>query len=112
MSEMNWTPGPWHVMSDIRSDGNAREIVCGSGNMVATTDASASFSKGQRARNARLIAAAPELYAALDSALWIANVAADADINGRKAAGCVRDGITSRVKTILAALAKARGGAS
>lgn len=33
---------------------------------------------------------------ALRAALWIADVAVDADMNGRKATGCVRDGVTNR----------------
>ena len=52
------TPGPWEAIgASVHSDG--REIVCGLHNTRSAEDA-------ERRANARLIAAAPELLAALE----------------------------------------------
>jgi len=59
----------------------------------------------QAAELARLRAQRDALAAALRSALWVADCAIDADINGRKPAGFIRDGITHRVAKMRAALA-------
>ena len=75
MSEVKFTPGPWCVFEDIRTDKNpygrdSEEYIAGfnieSGNYeVVGCDGISGGSDIERA-NAHLIAAAPELYEALE----------------------------------------------
>ena len=91
-----FTPGPWrtgpaHVVRQQSVDGHGRRVT----RFVAEAVLSAPFVEGERDANARLIAAAPELYAAVEELT--------ASIRG-KGPG---DGNT--LKRADAALAKARG---
>lgn len=89
MSELKATPGPWEPRHDelVAKDGNTVAIfLCCGGQEV-------------NAANARLIAAAPELYEALDEALGLVQA-------------LINEGYTGYIdqrERISAALAKARG---
>lgn len=103
------TPGPWHLVSERRSQGNGKRgfpnsdtgpqfLVCGpAGATVITRRGLAKPSKPEGQANARLIAAAPEL---LEAALA---VLCQQD-------NPVRDGKTKeRFGALRAAIAKATG---
>ena len=63
MSQAKFTPGPWVVYKDLPTD----VVVSQSGECsLATLDCGCGSRKTQRA-NAHLIAAAPELYVALEA---------------------------------------------
>lgn len=69
----NWTPGPWVVETEAEPGGDDPEVyVCHAGTVcdcttVCNLQPSAVASVKQRQANASLIAAAPYLYAALQS---------------------------------------------
>lgn len=93
-----FTPGPW-ACKDTSNHAHDYRLFRPDGSPLPVT-APANDHSEQRA-NARLIAAAPDMYAALDSIL--------ADLRERDATG---SGLMSRAATkslILSALAKARG---
>lgn len=99
------TPGPWHAPHYCRDDVtcNCRSVFSESGPIVATVEVDAGphgwqFPPPEQARaNGFLIAAAPDLYEALE-ALVLAEEAAGSD--GREA---------ERRRAAIAALRKARG---
>lgn len=94
MSEKKFTPGPWVVYRDMPTD----VVVSKSGECsLATLDCGCGDRNTQRA-NAHLIAAAPELYEALDACLGLI-------LNQE-----MQDGFESQQGHMArAALAKARG---
>ena len=96
MSGENWTPGPWHVELGSEED-EGIVYVCHPKTMCDETVICAFADDTDKVANARLIAAAPELYDVLSeleesSAYWSEYF--------------VPIGITERIK---AALKKARG---
>lgn len=87
MTERKWTPGPW--VADVVECGAFQVMVPGK---VICTRANWSSNAPASVANAHLIAAAPDLYEALEMAqLWL-------DVDGR-----------FDMQRINAALAKARG---
>jgi len=72
MTTPKWTPGPWRM--DLSGVESKHQRVC---------DVLAS-SLAERNANARLIAAAPELYAALESLLTHDSAAGPCDVPGLK----------------------------
>ena len=99
MSNLAHTPGPWRVSTIGLMNDGALPVSSDQG-QIARVSAQADFPRGQghnsecaeRDANARLIAAAPDMYAALEMAkLWL-------DFDGR-----------FDMQGINAALAKARG---
>ena len=102
MTERKWTPGPWVTdgFGGILAYGSCDTIDCSVLGRIATaedvfdTDSEGRnwWAGGDKKANAHLIAAAPELYKALEmAALWL-------DVDGR-----------FDLQVINAALAKARG---
>src|SRR6185369_4458802 len=96
MSETKWTPGPWQVEAaypdDVRAVGGVSPVA-----QAYVVPANQGGAAARRA-NARLIAAAPDLYEACEAALEYS----EASEGG---------GYTSLNKQLRAALAKARGDA-
>ena len=67
---MSHTPGPWKVINFKRREGRVYEILAnGHGSIALLTE----FSQLQPEANARLIAAAPELWAACQAVLSTVN---------------------------------------
>jgi len=94
MTKPNWTPGPWKIGSRYTENG----VYDKAGNLIANTHSShRNFDRenqiAEQNANAHLIAAAPDMYEALE------------DIIGDTEFGCHR---ASYIKA-RAALAKARG---
>lgn len=98
--QLKWTPGPWRVSTiGLMNDGSLP--VSSDQGQIARVSAQADFPRGQghnsecaeRDANAHLIAAAPDLYAALDAL-----------IDGRNWTMSTEKFLAAR-----AALAKARG---
>lgn len=103
MSELKATPGPWR----LNPDGSISDCTPAS-NVVADVELSADWDYcGMAYANAHLIAAAPELYEALESLL----TEACKIIEGRQSNIADRDGIDISYAIDLASLAlsKARG---
>lgn len=101
MAETKWTPGEWNYSHHKASDGMYRtQVYCAKGETIATFDWYAmpenehGVIRTSRDANARLCAAAPDLYAALEFAL--------SDESGF---ACP----TATEERLRAALAKARG---
>jgi hypothetical protein len=69
------TPGPWYVQS--AANGSAVTVRATNGATVATLKSDHPDTKGRKLANARLLAAAPELYAALEGVLRVADRATD-----------------------------------
>lgn len=89
MTKHKHTPGPWDVEHDT-------EIIAAEGQRIAEADTrSINFVNGEATANAHLIAAAPDLLAALEAV----------QIDGTVRCGC-RGCVLAR-----AAIKKARGGA-
>ncbi len=63
MSETKWTPGPWELADKY----NCTDVRAVDGPYVADCNASAAIDWRTKEANARLIAAAPELYEALEN---------------------------------------------
>ncbi len=98
MGETRWTPGPWDINEDNRPGMSwNREIIYGDGeNRICFMAHSDGRAPEQDEANACLIAAAPDLYAALDRLIaryhpyrdnqedsdWVAAVAALAKARG------------------------------
>jgi hypothetical protein len=107
------TPTPWQTVPQMQIDGLNTDGLCSIGHVENRPQGIVTFTCAELCSEtdaARIVVAVNNhdaLIKAVHSALWIAAVAADADINGRKAAGCVRDGITRRIEEICAALASA-----
>lgn len=91
MTKTNWTPGPWHVNGTKSIRGPRGEYIAKAHWLNGSTDA-------------HLIAAAPDLYAALEATLtqWV-----DLAISGD--AGLWDPEAEDHVIAARAALAKARG---
>lgn len=110
MSRSSWTPGPWRVADE---DGSVGSIEDADGQSVAQAqerieDRDRLGNRGPpvaRRANARLIAAAPDLYRAAELARVVVEQAVGAGWLGD-------DDMTDRIAldAIDAALAKARGG--
>lgn len=97
MSETKWTAGPWRVG------------VCPCGNrhcqLFNTSNGLFPAGSGYSEDDARLIAAAPELYAALEDTEFLLRMLAEnpGDV------GCMIDSLKRSAADAHAALAKARG---
>lgn len=105
-----WTPGPWTVQLTCpspRTRATAFEVV------TEDYDVAAGYIGIRKAEDAQLIAAAPELYEALEYALAKLRQYADEDgFSGNHGAGCMTDPddfICEAEWKAEAALAKARG---
>ncbi len=96
MSEVKWTPGPWKLDDDGSCD-----VLANSGELLASVYPMMSAYR-QRESNARLIAAAPELYEALWTLLDCLIGTTKHDLPGYV-------GSQDTADRIFAALAKARG---
>ena len=96
MDKTQHTPGPWHPKGVIRPQEQPLDIVGGI-SLVAIVPAQPTL--GKRAANALLIAAAPELLAALEACER--SLASYAEENG--------DGDLDECKAARAAIAKATG---
>lgn len=98
MSGRKWTPGPWRVghLESYEMDGTPFRRVYFPDQNGDNADLHEGHIRGADCdANAHLIAAAPDLYDALDrAAKWIANG---------------HDGIAPMMRQIYAAMAKARG---
>ena len=102
MNNVKHTSGPWRVHAE---HGRARRLVMAGERCVAVVRPTHQERAGQGRANARLIAAAPELAAALDVALeFVAFCWRDVSLN--EYAEEQRD---EAERVIMAALAKARG---
>lgn len=108
MSEPTFTPGPWEADgADVIATKPFRQILVDYNRTVA-----ANFTRDEAAANARLIAAAPEMYAALtdifammDEGYLVRNTSDDA-----KPGWAMKQlPFIKRLQTAHAALAKARG---
>jgi hypothetical protein len=79
------TPGPWHIIEAESQEGYAELVVTSTHNAVGLDDDVGCFVYGgtddlQKVKraNARLIAAAPDLLAALEAALpWMMNISVE-----------------------------------
>jgi hypothetical protein len=101
MNATKWTPGPWQIGSDFTTlAGDRKTTLWGSdGNQAVTLIQSGLVKWEEQAdANANLIAAAPELYAALEDAFSDLNLYWRGDFTNRALA-----------MKIQAALSKARG---
>ena len=111
MSEVKFTPGPWSVVEDIARDRDVNghaigdEYIAGfnveSGTKEVVSCEGISGCGDEERANAHLIAAAPDLYEALNNVM-------------SEISSCLRDeeyyfGTTERFDNARAALAKARG---
>jgi hypothetical protein len=71
MRETKWTSGPWRIESDINSNEAASDHLVmtsdGAHIVARTTEDANAIGWDRVAANARLIASAPDLYAALDA---------------------------------------------
>lgn len=95
------TPGPWHI--GVRTYHAGRDVYGPKGEPVAVADDAITTTPEAEA-NARLIAAAPELLAALDKLL-------SATVDRALAEGYEMDGVECAARGFaLAAIAKATGG--
>lgn len=97
MSDIKHTPGPWHIASGGAVIGRECAVA-----VVNTYTALQKLTDAEREANACLIAAAPELLAALE---WIIEAADDSD--NMKATDLVE---CIPWESIRAAIAKAKGG--
>lgn len=100
-----YTKGPWHVENFRGRANNMLRIVAGVGTKVGVARINAGLSEEH---NARLIAAAPDLVAALE---WFL----DGQIDVSGTALILGDGdcaVTNKLSEIRNTLAKAKGGAS
>lgn len=109
-SEPKWTPGPWDFsMAKMPIDGEYDYCISAvvDGERYVISEAFGRVSEKQRPNahaNARLIAAAPELYEALERLLkWVAPIAGDNHDKDRE-----REEMAS-VEAACSALRKARG---
>ncbi len=98
MSDAGWYPGPWHVShsapdASVRNGEKPVAVIAANGYSIASN--TTYYPTALEARNANLIASAPDLYEALREA---------ADL----CVGTFAEGGTPH-KRMLAALAKARG---
>lgn len=106
MSETKWTPGPWVMIEQDRS------IMSPNGLQIAHTmskpGCGMQWDKEELEANAHLIAAAPDLYAALNESR---DELFSLGLSAGHALGCVRAEIEAREihARIDAALKKARG---
>jgi hypothetical protein len=103
-SEWDWTPGPWHT-----GDGKAESIIYSPAG-YAVGDARTHHgrsSTGEQEANARLIAAAPELFEALEDAEFLLRMLAERPED----LGAMRDSLKRCGDDARAALAKAKGDA-
>jgi hypothetical protein len=112
--KMNWTPGPWAI---IRNSWEVSSVYDSSGGVVAECRINCAVSKetapgfeANKDANAHLIAAAPELYAALQSLYDAYKRVEDTDITtSRDDCDSVINQLIDAERGALAALAKARG---
>lgn len=68
MTKAQHTPGPWRVIGNPYSD-MARDVIAPNGNRIAALNGAAFDYSSEVAANARLIASAPDLLAALENLL-------------------------------------------
>lgn len=129
MADTNFTPGPWNVSTIGRDNDGAVPVVDDEGRIAAVSIRDHDLPRkdrwkaedAERDANARLIAAAPDLYAALESLLGIAPTDT-VECRGDKCREpwCVscfgedaaQEGlakVTAKVNAARAALSKARG---
>lgn len=108
MAETRWTPGPWCVEAQNASvwteDGMLQVAHC-----LSVPGVGMVWDRDELHANARLIAAAPELYAALE---WITHVACGVSKAGPDEVGDARlrpGEYEAAIAAAIAALAKARG---
>lgn len=103
MGEIKHTPGPWSAHKTIDAHDGHPECwqIDAEYDAVCTTQ----FCYApDTAANARLIAAAPEMKEALESALWTLSV-----VDGSDLCGGARDLLAMLVSEVESALAKANG---
>lgn len=100
MSEQRWTPGPWN---QIRHEDACSRV--GANTLLAVVYSTVFRDTENQAANAHLIAAAPDLYAALDA---IADLWRLPECSNELVARMIREQVMGPAMT---ALAKARGGA-
>jgi hypothetical protein len=99
MSDTKFKPGPWYAVN-FRANSRAWKVTADLNNAVDDIcNVLGWFPEGIPEANARLIAAAPDLYAALDEVMLYLPDFADDD----------QPAIVNAVKNARAALAKARG---
>ena len=118
MSAPKFTPGPWEAVTNPH-DGTAevRHVTArhdnGKAKAVTTVAYATCAGTTEGTANARLLAAAPELYAALLAATeMIAQDAAQRCEAEVRKYGKIPDYIAERIASFRAALAKAEGGGS
>jgi len=113
------TPGPWRVAEEHKGDVCVYGRSCDPFDDRPMTDRDTylcAVKKGrwtyEQAANARLIAAAPELLAQCQAdAHWIENLLCDINAGRPLRPAAISDGLTPRLASLRAALAKAKGGA-
>ena len=112
MSETRFTPGPWRFLEGKDYDEGANVgrplTVCGGNNddlanVYSADDSTVSVSRAEAVANAHLIAAAPDLYEALELLLATPEIA-DADPRDKDEETQIAE------RKARAALRKARGG--
>lgn len=98
MSEPKFTPGPWVVCPDVGHQIPVASVAMDG--IKLNVSHVAGIRNGEGAANARLIAAAPELYEALEMLLRL---------DEEHQRGADDDDVCFEVRTAKTALAKARG---
>lgn len=98
----NWTPGPWSLSDEVERDGLLSRQVYGAPEGMLAIVRTANQGRHYGAANANLIAAAPDLYEALEALMG------DATFKLAKKGGNLEE-IMAHTSQARTALAKARG---